>query len=115
MDYQKSYVLMWVGMIVGIILVAVGAGLEIGWLLGIGFVIFAAALLQTWLFFRCPHCGKLWDTRGGVPHYCPECGEYIWSNVSITDKTRPLCCMQSGLAAVPRLARQGQGAAEAAP
>ena len=30
MDYQKSYVLMWVGMIVGIILVAVGAGLEIG-------------------------------------------------------------------------------------
>ena len=78
MDYQKSYVLMWVGMIVGIILVAVGAGLEIGWLLGIGFVIFAAALLQTSLFFRCLHCGKLWDTRGGVPHYCPECGEYIW-------------------------------------
>ena len=77
MDFWKSYVLMWVGMIVGIILVAVGAGLEIGWLLGIGFVIFAAALPQTWLFFRCPHCGKLWDTRGGIPHYCPNCGEYI--------------------------------------
>ena len=43
MDYQKSYVLMWVGMIVGIILVAVGAGLEIGWLLGIGFALFRSA------------------------------------------------------------------------
>ena len=34
--------------------------------------------IQTLLFFRCPCCGGHWDVRGGVPHYCPECGEYIW-------------------------------------
>ena len=66
MDYQKSYVLMWVGMIVGIILVAVGAGLEIGWLLGIGFVIFAAALLQTWLFYGCSSAAPT-AANSGIP------------------------------------------------
>ena len=78
MDYQKSYVLMWVGIIAGFILAAVGGALAIKWLAAMGTLILLAGILQTFLFFRCPHCGKLWDTRGGVPHYYPECGEYIW-------------------------------------
>ena len=78
MDYQKSYVLMWVGIIAGFILAAVGGALATKWLAAMGTLILLAGILQTFLFFRCPHCGKLWDTRGGVPHYCPECGEYIW-------------------------------------
>ena len=75
MDYQKSYVLMWVGIIAGFILAAVGGALAIKWLAAMGALILLAGILQTFLFFRCPHCGGHWDTRGGVPHYCPECGE----------------------------------------
>ena len=70
--------LMWIGVIAGFILMLIGGLLAIKWLLVLGGVAFLAAVFQTLLFFRCPHCGKLWDTRGGVPHYCPECGEYIW-------------------------------------
>lgn len=78
MDYQKSYVLMWVGTIAGFVLMLIGGVLAINWLLILGGAAFLAAAFQTLLFFRCPYCGKLWDTRGGVPHYCPECGEFIW-------------------------------------
>ena len=59
MDYQKSYVLMWVGIIAGFILAAVGGALAIKWLAAMGTLILLAGILQTFLFFRCPHCG--WD------------------------------------------------------
>ena len=50
MDYQKSYALLWLGA-----------------------AVFMAVVLQTLLFFRCPHCGEHWDIRVRIPH----CGEYI--------------------------------------
>lgn len=78
MDYQKSYVLMWVGIIAGFILAAVGGALATKWLAAVGTVAGLAAIIQAWFFFRCPHCGGAWDIRGRVPHYCPHCGEYIW-------------------------------------
>lgn len=78
MDYQKSYVLMWVGTIAGFVLMLIGGVLAINWLLILGGAAFLAAVFQTLLFFRCPHCYGHWDVRGGVPHYCPECGEFIW-------------------------------------
>ena len=77
MDYFKSYVLLWVGAITGGALATVGVGLEIHLLLGLGCVVLLAALLQTWLFFRCPNCGRYWNTFG-IPHYCPHCGDFIW-------------------------------------
>ena len=78
MDYQKSYVLMWVGIIAGFILAAVGGALATKWLAAVGTVAGLAAIIQAWFFFRCPHCGGAWDIRGRIPHYCPHCGEYIW-------------------------------------
>ena len=77
MDYQKSYELLWVGLIAGFALMLIGGSLEIGWLLWLGAAVFMAVVLQTLLFFRCPHCGGLWDPPGGIPRYCPHCGEYI--------------------------------------
>ena len=77
MDYKKSYTLLWVGLIAGFVLMLIGVFLEIGWLLWPGAVVVMADVLQTLLFFRCPYCGGHWDPRGGIPHYCPECGEYI--------------------------------------
>lgn len=77
MDYKKSYTLLWVGLIAGFVLMLIGVFLEIGWLLWPGAVVVMADVLQTLLFFRCPYCGGHGDPRGGIPHYCPECGEYI--------------------------------------
>ena len=77
MDYKKSYTLLWVGLIAGFVLMLIGVFLEIGWLLWPGAVVVMADVLQTLLFFRCRYCGGHWDPRGGIPHYCPECGEYI--------------------------------------
>ena len=42
-----------------------------------GALLMAAGIVQTLLFFHCPHCGALWDTRGGIPDYCPKCGKKI--------------------------------------
>ena len=54
MDYQKSYALLWVGLIAGFVLMLIGGSLEIGWLLWLGAAVFMAVVLQTLLFFRCP-------------------------------------------------------------
>ena len=71
MDYKKSYTLLWVGLIAGFVLMLIGG------FLGVGLILKRPDVLQTLLFFRCPYCGGHWDPRGGIPHYCPECGEYI--------------------------------------
>ena len=77
MDYQKSYVLMWLGDHRDSSSRERRSTCD-QWLAAVGVLILLAGILQTFLFFRCPHCGGLWDTHGGVPHYCPHCGEYIW-------------------------------------
>ena len=78
MDYQKSYVLMWIGVVTGFVLMLVGGSLTIKWLLVPGGAVFMVGIFQTLLFFRCPHCYGHWDIRRRIPHYCPECGELIW-------------------------------------
>lgn len=79
MDCRKSYILLWAlfaaGIIVGGLLTYMTGNDVLGW--GIGFLLIAAGLVQMLLFFRCPHCGALWDTRGGIPNYCPKCGKKI--------------------------------------
>lgn len=79
MDCRKSYILLWelfaAGIIVGGLLTYMTGNHVLGW--GIGFLLMAAGLVQMLLFFRCPHCGVLWDTRGGIPNYCPKCGKKI--------------------------------------
>ena len=51
---------------------------------GVAFVmgIVAAALvcigvLQTLIFYKCPHCGVHFDIRGRVPKFCPACGKKL--------------------------------------
>ena len=79
MDYRKSYILLWVlfaaGIIAGRLLTALTGNDVLGW--GIGVLLMAAGIVQTLLYFHCPHCGSLWDTRGGIPGYCPKCGKKI--------------------------------------
>ena len=78
MNYKMSYWLMRILGVGGILVMLIGGLTNQTIVGGIGVVCVLAGTIQTSFFFRCPHCGKLWDTRGGVPHYCPECGEYIW-------------------------------------
>ena len=78
MDYRKSHVLMQAGGITGLLMMGAAFLAGVEWLAAVGVLILLAGILQTFLFFRCPHCGRLWDTHGGVPHYCPHCGEFIW-------------------------------------
>ena len=77
MDYKKSYILLWVGILAGFIVILAGMALELKWLTAVGVALSAAAVLQTLCFFCCPACGGSWDTRGGIPHYCPHCGKFI--------------------------------------
>lgn len=82
MGFKKSRILMWTGFAVGILIMVIGTGFEdekvIGGFFAVGTVVFLAALVQAFVFYNCPHCGKsLMDVRGDVPDYCPNCGKKL--------------------------------------
>ena len=77
MDFRKSYVLMQVGGITGLLIMGAAFLAEVEWLVAEGTVVGLAAIIQAWFFFCCPRCGGAWDVRGGIPAYCPKCGRHI--------------------------------------
>ncbi len=82
MKFKKSRNLMWIGFAVGILIMAIGIGVEnekvAGAFLVVGTIIFIAALVQAFVFYLCPHCGySLMNVRGGVPEHCPKCGKEL--------------------------------------
>ncbi len=82
MNFRKSRILMWIGFAVGILIMTIGIGYEnekvIGGFMGVGAIVFFAALIQAFIFYNCPHCGhSLMNVRGEVPKYCPKCGEEL--------------------------------------
>ena len=70
-DYRKSSVLMQVGGIVGVLLMLSSSIFASPLPSVAGIVIGLAAIIQAWIFYRCPHCGGHWDIRVRIPHYCP--------------------------------------------
>ena len=66
--YQHSYATFWLGLIVGVL---------VGFLnFTIATIIIGAALIQLFIFYRCPYCNYgLYDVRGGMPNCCPNCGK----------------------------------------
>lgn len=44
---------------------------------GLTLVILILTIIQTLIFYRCPHCGRLLYTRSAPPSYCPHCGEEL--------------------------------------
>ena len=82
MNFRKSRKLMWIGFIVGVLIMAIGIGFEnekrVGCFMVFGAIVFFAALIQAFVFYTCPHCGNsLMNVRGGVPEHCPECGKEL--------------------------------------
>lgn len=83
MDYKKSYALMWVLLLVGVVLLGVVHMLKLDakWM-AVGFLAIVVGLFQLIFFFRCPRCGMSWIgwdriTIPVIPRYCPHCGESI--------------------------------------
>lgn len=74
MDYNKSYLVMSIGLWVGLVIVIIFSFAEIEWVAFIGVVIIIGSLLQTCIYYKCPNCNKPFNTRGKKPKYCPECG-----------------------------------------
>ena len=82
MNFRKSRTLMWVGLVIGIFIMALGIGIKneyaINYFMIIGSVIFLVALIQAFVFYICPHCGySLMNVRGEVPEHCPKCGKEL--------------------------------------
>ena len=73
---------MWIGFVVGIFIMTAGIGignenLIVGFMI-VGSLLFFVSLIQAFVFYRCPNCGKsLIDVRGRVPEYCQNCGESL--------------------------------------
>ncbi len=82
MNYRKSRNLMWIGFVVGILIMAFANSFANATLGGafvlVGSIVFIAALIQAFIFYTCPHCGhSLMDVRGGIPKHCPKCGNEL--------------------------------------
>ena len=69
-NHKVSLWLFWLGAISGSI-----AGL---FHIGVGTVLVGAAIIQMFIFCKCPHCGYGLYNVSGLPGYCPRCGEDLF-------------------------------------
>ena len=81
-NFKNSRNLMWIGFAVGILIMIFGTTFEnektIFMFIAIGTIVFFLALIQAFIFYVCPYCGKsLMDVRGAIPEYCPNCGKRL--------------------------------------
>ncbi len=80
MNFKVSRNLMWASFVIGIVLFAIAIGLDSqriykGLALA-GIVVYLVGFIQAVIFYNCPRCGRsLMDVRGGIPPFCPKCGE----------------------------------------
>lgn len=80
MDYLTSYKLFLVGVVVLAVLFFIGGAMQLQWLMVASMVLFLANVIQFWIFYRCPGCGKRLNTNRGFGIFrgrCPYCGENL--------------------------------------
>ena len=73
-DYNKSYLVLNVGLGLGIAIGIIFALIEIEWIAYVGIILILGSLVQTLIFYKCPNCRENFNIRGKKPKYCPECG-----------------------------------------
>ncbi len=73
MDYNKSYLVLHVGFLIGFVLAILGLSIEINFLVYLGVILVIGGSVQAFIFYKCPNCGKSFNIRGKKPKYCPEC------------------------------------------
>ena len=78
MDFKKSYFIYAVSVGIFIFLLALCMLLKI-YILGIiGLILLLIGVIQTKIFYICPHCGKYLNIKVKKPTYCPHCGEALY-------------------------------------
>lgn len=77
MDYKKSYLILLFGLWGGIAISLLGMLTQVQLFAYIGYILLIGSFLQTFLFYKCPNCGKQLNIRGKMPQYCPECGSKL--------------------------------------
>ena len=82
MEFRKSRNLMWLGFAVGLLIIALGRAFDntsvnLVFMIA-GTLVFFTALIQAFIFYKCPHCGySLMNVKGDVPKHCPKCGKML--------------------------------------
>ncbi len=77
MNYKESYRLLNIGCVAAMALALFACMVQIIWIGVLGLIILVLGMLQTLVFYRCPHCGSLFSIRARCPKFCPECGQKL--------------------------------------
>ncbi len=75
MDHRKSYRLMWISLVVGVLVMYLFLGTGKMLFAYLGVLIMLVGVGQTFKFCRCPYCGAMLRTRGKMPKKCEACGK----------------------------------------
>ncbi|MDD4849909.1 MAG: hypothetical protein PHO10_04325 [Gemmiger sp.] len=77
MNYKRSYGILQGAFIAGGALGCLSMPTDSLLLAGSGLLILAGGLLQALLFYRCPRCNRVLNTRMRKPAFCPSCGQKL--------------------------------------
>lgn len=74
LDYNKSYKVGRMGVVVGLFLLLLGVSIKVDFIAYIGLIVVIASAILEALFYRCPECNESLSIRGKKPKHCPGCG-----------------------------------------
>ena len=77
MDFKASERCMFISCAVGILLVALGNRRQSLMMSVVGAAVMVLGLLQTLIFYKCPHCKKRFSIGAKRPKVCPHCGKSL--------------------------------------
>lgn len=77
MDFKASERCMFISCAVGILLVALGNRRQSLMMSVVGAAVMVLGLLQTLIFYKCPHCKKHFSIGAKRPKVCPHCGKSL--------------------------------------
>ena len=77
LNYKNSRLWMYLGMMLGVLVMASYSCIKIAAIFAFGAMILIAAMIQPFIFYRCPYCKEGWDCRMSIPDFCPHCGHEI--------------------------------------
>ena len=81
MDHRKARKIYWLCLLIGSIVIVLGALVPDEILqkiiMGVGMAIYIIGFIVAFCFIRCPYCRGALDWRGFSPDYCQHCGKKI--------------------------------------
>ena len=77
MGYQKSYEILHLGVLFGVLLVLCAVSFRVPLLSVGGIAVALVCILQARIYYKCPDCGKKLPLWAVMPCFCPECGKKL--------------------------------------